>query len=91
MSFVDSTVRLTHHAALAMLKAACDKAEDLGQLQCIVIVDPSGETPSRLTFDIFCDPICIIGKAFVLSSHHLLLNSNDEPKSLPYPIKPICP
>ncbi|MEM1236845.1 MAG: heme-binding protein [Pseudomonadota bacterium] len=39
---------LTHQATLAMLGAAVDKASELGQPQCIVIVDASGETLAQL-------------------------------------------
>lgn len=34
---------ITHAGAMVMLKAAIEKAEELGQPQCIVIVDASGE------------------------------------------------
>lgn len=34
---------LTHAGAMAMLRAAVAQAEDMGQPQCIVIVDASGE------------------------------------------------
>ena len=39
---------LTHKAALAMLAAAVEKAEAMGQPQCIVIVDASGGTLAEL-------------------------------------------
>lgn len=45
---VEPTLRLTHKAALAMLAAAVERAEDIGQPQCIVIVDASGETIAQL-------------------------------------------
>ena len=44
MSFVESTLRLTDEAVLKMVAAAVAKADELGQPQCIVIVDASGET-----------------------------------------------
>lgn len=34
---------LTHNASLSMLQAAVNKAEEIGQPQCVVIVDASGE------------------------------------------------
>ena len=40
--YVEPTLRLTHHAVLAMVSAAVAKADELGQPQCIVIVDASG-------------------------------------------------
>lgn len=42
--FTKPTVLLTHQAVLAMLAAAAAKAEEIGQPQCVVIVDVSGET-----------------------------------------------
>lgn len=41
--FVLETVALTHRAVLAMLAAGVAHAEAMGQPQCIVIVDASGE------------------------------------------------
>jgi glc operon protein GlcG len=37
------TSQLTHSGTMAMLAAAITKAEEIGQPQCIVIVDASGE------------------------------------------------
>ncbi len=45
---VEPTLRLTHLAALRMLDAAVQEADAIGQPQCIVIVDPSGETLASL-------------------------------------------
>lgn len=39
---------LTHAGAMTMLSAAVQKAEDIGQPQCIVIVDASGELMAEL-------------------------------------------
>lgn len=44
MSHVIATLTLTHAAVLDMLRAAVTRAEAMGQPQCIVIVDASGET-----------------------------------------------
>ena len=44
----EPTTRLTHHAAMRMLNAAIAKAEQIGQPQCIVIVDASGEVLASL-------------------------------------------
>ncbi len=41
--FVETIKRLTHRGVMAMLTAAIEKAESIGQPQCIVIVDSSGE------------------------------------------------
>ncbi len=46
--FVEQSLKLTHRAALAMLDAAATRAEEIGQPQCIVIVDASGETLAQL-------------------------------------------
>ena len=48
---VAPTHRLTHRAALMMLDAAVAEADKLGQTQCIVIVDASGETLAQLRMD----------------------------------------
>ena len=45
---VEPSSRLTHHAVLAMLNAAVQQAEEIGQPQCIVIVDASGVTLAQL-------------------------------------------
>jgi len=44
MAFTQTTSVLTHDGALAMLQAAVAKAAEIGQPQCIVIVDASGAT-----------------------------------------------
>ncbi len=46
--FTRATTGLTHDGALAMLEAAVAEAEAIGQPQCIVIVDASGETLAEL-------------------------------------------
>lgn len=43
MAFFQDTIRLTHSGTMKMLAAAIQQAEDMGQPQCIVIVDSSGE------------------------------------------------
>lgn len=48
MDHVKVTKALTHTGVMAMLAAAVAKAEELGQPQCIVIVDGSGETLASL-------------------------------------------
>ncbi len=45
---VETTLQLTHRAVLDMLNAAASKADDMGQPQCIVIVDASGVTLGQL-------------------------------------------
>lgn len=46
--FVVETKVLTHTAVLEMLRAAVAEAEKIGQPQCIVIVDASGETLGQI-------------------------------------------
>ncbi|CAN0600842.1 unnamed protein product [Ectocarpus sp. 12 AP-2014] len=46
--FTKTSKTLTNKAVLAMLEAAAAKAEEIGQPQCIVIVDASGETLGSL-------------------------------------------
>ncbi|MEM6381972.1 MAG: heme-binding protein [Pseudomonadota bacterium] len=48
MAYVAETRILTHAGALAMLQAAAARAEEIGQPQCIVIVDASGELIAEL-------------------------------------------
>ena len=48
MDHFKSTKLLTHHAVLAMLQAGAAKAEELGQPQCMVVVDASGQTLGEL-------------------------------------------
>lgn len=43
MTFSIQTKTLTHDAAMTMMSAAIAKATEIGQPQCIVIVDASGE------------------------------------------------
>ena len=43
MMLFETKQHLTHQAVMLMLQAAIDKAEALGQPQCIVIVNASGE------------------------------------------------
>jgi len=43
MAVFTSTSKLTHAGTMTMLAAAIAKAEEIGQPQCIVIVDASGE------------------------------------------------
>lgn len=43
MDFIRQTAMLTHAATMAMLNAGVAKADEMGQPQCIVIVDASGE------------------------------------------------
>ena len=48
MSYAIDTKALTHQGALTMLAASAAEAETIGQPQCIVIVDASGELIAEL-------------------------------------------
>ncbi|MFD0915102.1 heme-binding protein [Pseudahrensia aquimaris] len=48
MDYFETRQHLTHRAVLAALDAAMLKAEEIGQPQCIVIVDASGEVLGEL-------------------------------------------
>ncbi|MCZ4292157.1 GlcG/HbpS family heme-binding protein [Hoeflea alexandrii] len=48
MQPIETRKFLTHKAVLAMLTAATERAEAMGQPQCIVIVDTSGGTLGEL-------------------------------------------
>lgn len=48
MDYSQTARILTHSGALAILQAAVSRAEEMGQPQCIVIVDASGELVAEL-------------------------------------------
>lgn len=49
--YLEKTHKLTHAAVMAMLQAAVNKAEEIGQPQCIVIVDASGVMLGQIRMD----------------------------------------
>lgn len=51
MSFTAAKTQLTHQGAMAMLNAAIAEADKIGQPQCIVIVDASGELIAEVRMD----------------------------------------
>lgn len=51
MTYTLTKSSLTHTATMAMLQAAVNKAEEIGQHQCIVIVDASGELLGEIRMD----------------------------------------
>lgn len=61
---------LTHQGALAMLQAAVARAEDIGQPQCIVIVDASGQCLAeiRMTGSKFLSRRSAMAKALTAAS-----------------------
>lgn len=70
MSFVRETKVLTHQGALAILLAAVEKAEAVGQPQCIVIVDANGEVLAeiRMTGAKFLSRKSALAKALTAAS-----------------------
>lgn len=70
MSFLKTVSVLTHEAALTMLSAAVDKADSIGQPQCIVIVDASGELLAeiRMTGAKFLSRKSALAKALTAAS-----------------------
>lgn len=51
MSFTTTKTQLTHQGAITMLSAAITEADRIGQPQCIVIVDASGELIAEIRMD----------------------------------------
>ena len=70
MAFFQPTTMLTHSGVLAMLTAAVAAAEAMGQPQCIVIVDASGEVLGeiRMTGARFLSRKSALSKALTAAS-----------------------
>lgn len=70
MTFVQETRTLTHQGALAILTAAVERAEQMGQPQCIVIVDANGEVLAeiRMTGAKFLSRKSALAKALTAAS-----------------------
>ncbi|WP_229884460.1 GlcG/HbpS family heme-binding protein [Roseobacter sp. MH60115] len=49
--YFEKTLKLTHLAVMEMLRGAIAKADEIGQPQCIVIVDASGVTLGQIRMD----------------------------------------
>lgn len=81
MDTIENTRRLTHRGAMAMLTAGIAAAEELGQPQCIVIVDPSGETLAevRMTGSKFLSRRSAMAKALTAASHGIASETVPEP------------
>ncbi|MEM7774899.1 MAG: heme-binding protein [Pseudomonadota bacterium] len=67
----EHTSRLTHDGVLRMLSAGVAKADEIGQPQCIVIVDASGELLAeiRMTGAKFLSRKTAAAKAMTSASH----------------------
>ena len=70
MSFFSQSSKLTHVGTMALLTAAIIKAEEIGQPQCIVIVDSSGEVLGeiRMTGAKFLSRKSALSKALTAAS-----------------------
>ncbi|WP_299473907.1 heme-binding protein [uncultured Roseibium sp.] len=70
MTFVQETRTLTHQGALAILTAAVERAEQMGQPQCIVVVDANGEVLAevRMTGAKFLSRKSALAKALTAAS-----------------------
>ncbi|MEO0820928.1 MAG: heme-binding protein [Pseudomonadota bacterium] len=73
MEYVESTARITHRGVMAMLAAGMARAEEIGQPQCIVIVDQSGEPLGeiRMTGAKFLSRRSALAKAVTAASHNM--------------------
>lgn len=71
MNFVEDTKRLTHRGVMEMLTAGVAKAEEIGQPQCIVLVDTSGEVLGEIRMDgsKFLSRRSALAKALTSASH----------------------
>lgn len=76
---------LTHQGAMAMLQAAVAAAEAMGQPQCIVIVDASGEVLAelRMTGSKFLSRATARAKALTAASHGIASDTLPEPARAP--------
>ena len=81
MAFIEPTHRLTHRGVMEMLIAGIAKAEEIGQPQCIVIVDSSGEVLGeiRMTGSKFLSRRSALAKALTSASHGVASETIPEP------------
>jgi glc operon protein GlcG len=70
MTYLKTTAQLTHSGTMAMLAAAIAQAESMGQPQCIVIVDASGQVLGeiRMTGSRFLSRKSAMAKALTAAS-----------------------
>ena len=85
MKFTKDTKELTHSAVMAMLTAAVQKAEEMDQPQCIVIVDQCGELLGelRMTGAKFLSRKSALNKALTAAS----IRANSE--NIPPEVRPL--
>jgi glc operon protein GlcG len=70
LPYLRTTAQLTHRGTMAMLSASIAQAESMGQPQCIVIVDASGEVLGeiRMTGARFLSRKSALAKALTAAS-----------------------
>ncbi|MEM7525290.1 MAG: heme-binding protein [Pseudomonadota bacterium] len=73
MSHFQDAKQLRHEGVMTMLAAAVAKAEVIGQPQCVVIVDQSGEPMGeiRMTGSKFLSRRSALAKALTAASHNI--------------------
>ncbi len=71
MEMIETRPVLTHRAVMKMLEAAVAKAEEIGQPQCIVIVDAGGDVLGeiRMTGSKFLSRRSALAKAITAASN----------------------
>ena len=86
MTHIIKTSRLTHSGTMAMLTAAIALAEKIGQPQCIVIVDASGELLGevRMTGAKFLSRKSAMAKAQTAASNNAPSANVPEALRLPF-------
>ncbi|MEM7686463.1 MAG: heme-binding protein [Pseudomonadota bacterium] len=84
MDDTEVTRRLTHRGVMKMLAAGVAEAEEIGQPQCIVIVDASGEILGeiRMTGSKFLSRRSALAKALTSASHGIPSADVPEPVRL---------
>lgn len=82
MEDTEQVRRLTHRGVMSMLAAGIAKAEEIGQPQCIVVVDASGELLGeiRMTGAKFLSRRSALAKALTSASHGIA--SADIPEAV---------
>lgn len=83
MQLIQTASTLTHNGVMAMLSAGISKAEEIGQPQCIVIVDASGEVLGeiRMTGAKFLSRKSALAKARTAAS------TGAETTAIPEPVR----
>ena len=84
MDFIEPSKHLTHAGVMAMLQAAVAKAEEIGQPQCVIVVDAAGEVLGeiRMTGSKFLSRRSARAKALTAASHGV------ESTSIPESVRP---